>query len=99
MWDLHCFSLISALFLIMIECPPNPEDGELWLPSDVIYEIGSCEHGVSPRSNSSSVHQEDSDAISVDQDLFGQVIDLSGPKEKTEKPSKNFKVLIKCYIS
>lgn len=27
--------------LIMTDIPPNPEDGELWLPSDVFHEIAS----------------------------------------------------------
>lgn len=52
MWDPYAFSLISAAFLVMIEFPPNPEDGELFLPSDLYSEIGLPEDAgaVSPES-------------------------------------------------
>lgn len=32
----------------MADFPPNPEDGELWLPSEIIHEITSANVTVSP---------------------------------------------------
>ncbi|OWM64066.1 hypothetical protein CDL15_Pgr011521 [Punica granatum] len=74
----------------MTDFPPNPEDGEQWLPSDVFHEIESGEDAevVSPKSNSSTHYDTASDEISVD-DQFDHV-GVDDPKGETAKSSKKF---------
>lgn len=36
------------MVMTMADFPPNPEDGELWIPSEIIHEITSANGTVSP---------------------------------------------------
>lgn len=102
MWGILSLSLISTVLLVPIEFPPNPEDGEFWLPSDVFREIESCDDAEddSPtKSSSSSAHGEAAAADEISaQDPLGHVVGLNGPEGETGTSSKNSEVLFDCCV-